>query len=141
MEPTKISSSISINEDDIVVRFIRASGPGGQHVNKVESAVQIKYDTNINEAMSKVYLSRLKKLAGRRMGKDGVITITSELSRSQSRNKEDAVARLVELLKKACEVPKKRKKTKPSKAAVARRLDAKKKKSETKKLRSKRIEN
>lgn len=122
------------------MRFIRASGPGGQHVNKVESAVQIKYDTQNCAEMSPAYIKRLKKLAGRRMTKEGVITISSELSRSQVRNKHDAIARLVELLREAAIVPKVRKKTKPSKAAVARRLEAKKKKSVTKKLRSKRIE-
>ncbi len=140
MEFIKISPSITINEDDIDVRFIRASGPGGQHVNKVESAVQIKYDTQNCAEMSPAYIKRLKKLAGRRMTKEGVITISSELSRSQVRNKHDAIARLVELLREAAIVPKVRKKTKPSKAAVARRLEAKKKKSVTKKLRSKRIE-
>ncbi len=141
MELIKISPSISIKEDDIAVSFIRASGPGGQHVNKVESAVQIKYDTGKCDAMSQAYLKRLRKLAGRRMTNDGVIVITSELSRSQSRNKEDATARLIELLKQASVVPKARKKTKPSRASIARRLNAKKKKSVTKKLRSKKIEN
>lgn len=137
----KISSSIFISEEDIQFRFIRASGPGGQHVNKVESAVQLKYDTNNCEAMSHAYKERLKKLAGHLITDQGIVIITSEISRSQSRNKDDAIQRLIDLLKKACVVPKARKKTRPSKAAMKRRLEAKKKKSVTKKLRSKKIEN
>jgi ribosome-associated protein len=136
----KISSTISINEDDIKIRFMRASGPGGQHVNKVESAVQIQYDTNLCETMGPAYITRLQKLAGRRMTETGVITISSDLSRSQTRNRNDAMERLIELLKSACIVPKVRKKTKPSKAVVTRRLNSKKKKAETKKLRNKKIE-
>lgn len=136
----KISSTIYIKEDDIQIRFMRASGPGGQHVNKVESAVQIQYDTNHCEAMGPRYMARLRKLAGKRITDKGVITISSDLSRSQSRNRNDAVERLIALLKQACVIPRIRKKTKPSKAVIARRLDDKKKKSATKKLRSKKIE-
>lgn len=136
----KISSYISIDEDDIQFRFVRASGPGGQHVNKVESAVQIRYDTSKCESMSKTYKKRLKKLAGQRMTENGVIVITSEVSRSQIRNKQDAIDRLTDLLEQASIVPKVRKKTKPSRAAMARRRDAKKKKSATKKLRSKKVD-
>ncbi len=136
----KISSTISIKEEDIQIRFIRASGPGGQHVNKVESAVQIQYDTSLCKTMGPRYMARLRKLAGKRITDKGVITISSDLTRSQSRNRNDAVRRLIELLKQASIVPKIRKKTKPSKAVVARRLEDKKKKAVTKKLRGKKIE-
>jgi len=135
----KISEDISIDEDEIEVSFIRSPGPGGQHVNKVESAVQIRFKTKNNDAINSAMFTRLKKISGQRMTTDGVIIITASSTRSQTRNREQAVQRLVDLLKKATIVPKLRKKTRPSFASKTRRLETKKRKGNVKKLRGKNI--
>ncbi len=135
----KISEKISINEDEIHVRFIRSPGPGGQHVNKVESAVQIRFDAKSSPKIQDDMYRRLEKLSGQKMTKEGVIIITSNGTRSQVRNKEIAIERLVELLKQSMYVPKSRKKTKPSFASKTRRIVGKKHKGSLKKLRSKKI--
>jgi ribosome-associated protein len=135
----KISHSIHIDEDDIDVRFIRSPGPGGQHVNKVESAVQIRLDAKGNPAFNEGFFMRLKTLSGQRMTADGVIIITANSTRSQVRNKEDAIQRLVALLKQASVIPKKRKKTKPSYSSKVRGIEKKKRKGNIKKLRGKNI--
>ena len=135
----KISEKISINEDEIHVRFIRSPGPGGQHVNKVESAVQIRFDAKNNLEIQGDMYRRLQTLSGQKMTNDGVIIITSSGTRSQVRNKEIAIERLVDLLKQSSYVPKSRKKTKPSLASKTRRIEGKKHKGSLKKLRSKKI--
>ncbi|MBT5185246.1 MAG: aminoacyl-tRNA hydrolase [Kordiimonadaceae bacterium] len=135
----KITQNIQIDEDDIDVRFIRSPGPGGQHVNKVESAVQIRFKAKDNPAFNEDLFVRLKKLSGQRMTAEGVIIITANGTRSQIRNKEDAIQRLVELLKQATIVPKKRKKTKPSYSSKVKRIEGKKRKGNIKKLRGKNI--
>ena len=131
----KIIENLYIDEDEILTKFIRSPGPGGQHVNKVESAVQIRFDAKNSAAIHDALFQRLKKLSGQRMTQDGVIIITSNGTRSQTRNREDAIQRLVSLIHKATIIPKRRKVTKPSKAAKQRRLDGKKQKGVTKKLR------
>jgi len=135
----KITNRKFLNPDDISVRFIRASGPGGQHVNKVESAVQIKFDAKNCDFVDPDMFNRLRRLAGSKMTAEGIIVITSSETRSQSRNREDATERLVELLKKSAIKPRSRKKTRPSLASKKRRIEGKKRNSALKKMRSKRI--
>lgn len=135
----KISDKISIEEDEIQVRFIRSPGPGGQHVNKVESAVQIRFDAKSSLAINNAMFERLKKLAGGRMTVQGIVILTANSTRSQMRNKQDAINRLLALLKQATFVAKKRKKTRPSMASKKRMSDSKKHKSTIKKLRSNKI--
>ena len=133
----KITDKIYINEDDVEVRFIRSPGPGGQHVNKVESAVQIRFDANFFQALDMSMFDRLKKLSGQRMNSEGVVIMTANSTRSQIRNREEVMVRLVELLKKAATIPKFRKKTQPTFASKTRRIEGKKRKGSLKKLRSK----
>ena len=133
----KITDKIYINEDDVEVRFIRSPGPGGQHVNKVESAVQIRFDANFFQALDMSMFDRLKKLSGQRMNSEGVVIMTANSTRSQIRNREEVMVRLVELLKKAATIPKLRKKTRPTFASKTKRIEGKKRKGSLKKLRSK----
>ncbi|MDG1438057.1 MAG: alternative ribosome rescue aminoacyl-tRNA hydrolase ArfB [Emcibacteraceae bacterium] len=133
----KITNTKQIDEDDIEVSFIRSPGPGGQHVNKVESAVQIRFDAKNCDMVDESMFSRLRGLTGSRMTSDGVIILTASSTRSQVRNKEAAVERLVGFLKEAAVVPKLRKKTKPTFGSKKRRLEGKKRKSNIKKLRGK----
>lgn len=135
----KITNSKFLNEDDIDVRFIRSSGPGGQHVNKVESAVQIRFDVKKCDFIDDDMYSRLRKLAGSRMTLEGVVVITSSETRSQTRNREDAIARLVALLKNGAIKPRPRKKTRPTLASKKRRIEGKKRTSTLKKMRRKKI--
>ena len=135
----KVSENIYINEDEIDVRFIRSPGPGGQHVNKVESAVQIRFNAKNCSAIDQPMFTRLKKLSGQRMTSDGVVILTANSSRSQTRNREEVFDRLIDLLKQATFVPKKRKKTRPSLASKTRRLEGKKRKGSIKQLRGKHI--
>ena len=135
----KITNSKFLNPDDINVRFIRASGPGGQHVNKVESAVQIKFDAKNCDFIDSDMFNRLRQLAGSKMTAEGTIVITSSETRSQTRNREDATKRLVGLLRKSAIKPRFRKKTKPSLASKKRKIEGKKRNSALKKMRRKRI--
>ena len=135
----KITNSKFLNPDNINIRFIRASGPGGQHVNKVESAVQIKFDAKNCGFIDSDMFNRLRQLAGSKMTADGRIVITSSENRSQIRNRADATERLVDLLKKSAIKPRLRKKTRPSQASKKRRIEIKKRNSALKKMRRKRI--
>lgn len=135
----KITNSKFLNPDNINIRFIRASGPGGQHVNKVESAVQIKFDAKNCGFIDSDMFNRLRQLAGSKMTADGRIVITSSENRSQIRNRADATERLVDLLKKSAIKPRLRKKTRPSLASKKRRIEIKKRNSALKKMRRKRI--
>ena len=135
----KISDKVSISDDEIHVRFIRSPGPGGQHVNKVESAVQVRFDAKRCPEIPSDMYRRLQKLSGQKMTNQGVIIITSNGTRSQVRNKEIAIKRLTDLLKQSTHVPKRRKKTSPSLASKTRRIEGKKHKGSLKKLRSNKI--
>lgn len=115
---------IVIPEHELEERFIRASGPGGQNVNKVASAVQLRFDLAAS-ALPEDVKRRLARLAGRRLSADGVLTIEANRFRTQERNREDARQRLVELVRRAAEPPKPRKPTKPTLASKRRRLEAK----------------
>jgi ribosome-associated protein len=122
----EIPPNIELDEAELEFSFIRASGPGGQNVNKVATAVQMRFDARRSPSLPNDVSVRLQKLAGSRLTLDGVIVITANSFRTQERNKADAVKRLSEMIAKAAEPPPPpRKKTKPSKAAKAKRVDSK----------------
>ncbi|MBT3305307.1 MAG: aminoacyl-tRNA hydrolase [Alphaproteobacteria bacterium] len=133
----RVTDAITLDDDEIEERFIRSPGPGGQHVNKTESAVQVRFDARNCPALNQAVFRRLKTLAGRRMTLDGVIVLTANTSRSQDRNRKDAVERLVELIRDAAVPPKIRRATKPSLGAKRRRMENKRQRSGVKKGRGK----
>ena len=121
-----VPPNIALDEAELEFSFIRASGPGGQNVNKVATAVQMRFDARRSPSLPNEVSTRLQKLAGSRLTNDGVIVITANRFRTQERNRADAIDRLVELIARAAEPPPPpRKKTRPSKAARAKRVDSK----------------
>jgi ribosome-associated protein len=131
-----INDNFSIPEASIQLRFIRASGPGGQNVNKVSSAVQLRFRPALCPPLPATAIARLRRLAGRRLTDSGDILITAQRFRTQEHNKRDAQERLVELLSKALIEPKKRRATAPTRAAKERRLVNKQQRGSTKTMRS-----
>jgi ribosome-associated protein len=133
----KIAPDIVIHEKELTFDFVRSSGPGGQNVNKVATTVQLRFDIRAADGIPVGVKSRLRKIAGKRITEDGVLIIKAGRFRKQEQNRQDAVERLVELLKAAAVKPKKRIKTRPTKAAKERKLAAKKQRGQLKKLRQK----
>lgn len=131
----KITPSIQINDEEIELVFIRSPGPGGQNVNKVSSAVQLRFNIQGSTSIPQDVKQRLIKLAGRRLSSEGVLIIEARQYRSQEHNRQAARERLVRLIQQACEPPKPRHKTKPSRAAILRRLETKRKRGEIKRMR------
>ncbi|MGD8570530.1 MAG: alternative ribosome rescue aminoacyl-tRNA hydrolase ArfB [Gammaproteobacteria bacterium] len=133
-----IGKNITIKDDELDYQFILAGGPGGQNVNKVATAVQLRFNVMATSSLPQAVRDRLLKIANTRINKDGELVITARRYRSQERNRQDATDRLVALVEKAMVVPKPRKKRKPSRAAKKRRLDEKRKQAD-KKQRRKRV--
>ena len=132
----EITPSLQIDERELQIDFVRASGPGGQNVNKVATAAQLRFDVNASSLPDDVR-RRLIRLAGNRVTTEGVLLIEARRFRTQEQNREDAVQRFVELVRKALIPPKPRKQTKPTAASKAKRIKAKKLRGDTKRLRTK----
>jgi ribosome-associated protein len=130
-----ITPHISIDEREIDESFVRASGPGGQNVNKLSTAVQLRFDVRNSPSLPGDVRERLTRLAGSRMTNDGVIVIIAQRHRTQGRNREDALDRLVELIRQAAVRPVKRRPTRPTKASRERRIEGKKRRGGIKNLR------
>ncbi|MBR1126271.1 aminoacyl-tRNA hydrolase [Bradyrhizobium lablabi] len=127
----RVSHNLSIDEDDIDIAFVRASGPGGQNVNKLATAAQLRFDTS-RIALPEDAAARLVRLAGQRMTKEGVIVIHAQRFRTQERNRSDAIDRLIELLREALVRPTPRRPTRPTLGSKQRRLEGKKRRSDIK---------
>ena len=134
----KITDQISLDERELEERFVRASGPGGQNVNKVSTAVELRFDVVGSPSLPEGVRVRLARLAGRRLSDEGILIIRADRFRTQERNREDARERLTELIRRATIVPKRRVATKPSRASKERRCDDKKKRGRVKRLRGSR---
>ena len=130
-----VAPGLTIDESELDERFVRASGPGGQNVNKVATAVELRFDAERSPKISNEVRARLRAIAGSRMTGDGVVLIDARRHRTQAQNREDARLRLAELLRQALVKPKRRRKTKPTKSSVQRRMDSKRRHSQTKRAR------
>jgi ribosome-associated protein len=132
----QITPSLSIDEREFTESFIRSSGPGGQNVNKLSTAVELRFDAARSPALNPNLLARLRRLAGRRMNDNGVLIIKAQSFRKQERNRAEALARLVDLIRRAAVPPKPRHATKPTLASKQRRLNSKTRRSNIKRLRT-----
>ena len=137
MAAIPVTRTISIDSDELEESFTRAGGPGGQHVNTTDSAVLLRFDVGNSPSLPLAVKNRLAVLAGSRMTRDGVLVLRSEGARSQLMNRQEVRERLVDLIREATIVPKRRRPTKPSKAAKAKRVEGKIKRSAVKSLRGK----
>ncbi|WP_448202974.1 alternative ribosome rescue aminoacyl-tRNA hydrolase ArfB [Azospirillum sp. sgz302134] len=132
----RVTHRISLDESEIVESFVRASGPGGQHVNKTESAVQLRFDVRRSPNLPDDVRHRLERLAGSRLTLDGVLILVADRHRTQQRNRQDALERLIDLIREAAIPPTPRRPTKPTLGSKRRRLEAKGQRSAIKRLRS-----
>lgn len=137
MSGIRITHRITLDEGELHEEFVRASGPGGQHVNKTETAVQLRFDVRNSPNLPDEVRSRLERLAGSRLTQDGVLVIVADRYRSQRRNRDDALERLVDLIQEASVPPRPRRPTKPTYGSQQRRLEGKSKRSEVKRMRGK----
>jgi ribosome-associated protein len=131
----RVTETIAIDENELSESFVRSSGPGGQNVNKVATAVQLRFDVRNSPSLSEGVRARLEKLGGSRITKNGVLVISADRHRTQERNRADALTRLITLIRRAAEAPRKRRPTKPTAASKERRLKAKSERGVVKKLR------
>jgi ribosome-associated protein len=131
----RVTAQISIDEREVEESFVRASGPGGQNVNKLATAVQLRFDVRGSPSLPAAVRERLERLAGARLTRDGVLVINAQRHRTQGRNRQDALERLIELIRRAAIAPRVRRPTKPSRASRERRVEAKKHRSGLKGLR------
>jgi len=131
----RVTPAISLDERELEERFIRASGPGGQNVNKLSSAVQLRFDVRRSPSLPDDVRVRLERLAGRRLTREGVLVITAQRHRTQERNRQDALDRLVELIRQAAVAPIPRRATKPTRGSRERRLESKRRRASIKGLR------
>jgi len=138
--PIRISATLSIDPSEIHESFVRAAGPGGQHVNTTSTAVQLRFDVRRSPSLPDDVRQRLERLAGHRLTRDGVLVLQAQGERSQLRNREEALARLVALVRAAAHKPARRRPTRPTKASKQRRLEGKKRRGSLKSLRRSRPE-
>jgi ribosome-associated protein len=134
----RITNTISIDESELEERFVRASGPGGQNVNKLSTAVQLRFDVRRSPSLPDGVRTRLEKLAGKRLTRDGVLIIIAQRHRTQERNRQDALDRLIDLIRRAAVAPVARRPTRPSAGARERRIQSKKQRATIKALRRER---
>lgn len=131
----RVNAKISIDEREISESFVRASGPGGQNVNKLSTAVQLRFDVRHSPSLPPDVAARLERLAGSRLTREGVLVIIAQRHRTQARNRQDALARLIDLIRRAAVPPMPRRPTKPTAAARERRIEGKKRRGGIKQLR------
>jgi ribosome-associated protein len=131
----RVTAHIDIDEREIDEQFVRASGPGGQNVNKLSTAVQLRFDVRHSPSLSSDVRARLERLAGSRLTRDGVLVIIAQRHRTQGRNRQDALDRLLDFIRRAAVAPIKRRPTKPTRASRERRIEGKKRRAGIKHLR------